>query len=326
MKTLTKLIAATALTSVLAAPVFAEKWDMPMAYPASNFHSEVGAEFGKCVTDGTSGDIEIVTHPSGSLFPGAQIKRAVQTGQVPIGERLMSAHQNDNVLFGFDSIPFLASSFDASGILWEVAKPAIEKALADENLTLLYTVPWPPQGLYFKDEVNSVADMKGMKFRSFNNITTRLAELMDMLPVTVEAAELSQALATGVANAMITSGATGYDSKVWESLNFYYEVDAWLPRNYIIVNSDVWADVSDANKAAIQTCAAAAETEGLQRSKDYTDFTLNGLREGGMYVGPPSEKLAADLKEVGEVLTDEWLKDAGEEGKAIVDAFHAKAD
>ncbi len=326
MKTLTRLFAATALTGVIAPAAFAEKWDMPMAYAAWNFHSEVGAEFPQCVTDGTAGDIEIVTHPSGSLFPGAQIKRAVQTGQVPIGERLLSAHQNDNVLYGFDSIPFLATSFDASGKLWEVAKPTIERALEAENLTLLYSVPWPPQGFYSRDEVTSVADMEGMKFRSFNNITTRLAELMDMLPVTIEAAELSQALATGVADAMITSGATGYDRKVWESLNYYYEVDAWLPRNYVIVNSDTWADVSDESKGVIQDCAATAEAEGLQRSKDYTEFTLNGLREGGMEVGPPSEQLETDLKGVGAVLTDEWLEEAGDEGLAIVEGYKAVAE
>ena len=180
MKKLTNLLAATALTAAAAAPAVAEKWDMPMAYSASNFHSVTGAEFAKCVTTGTGGEIEIVTHPSGSLFKGADIKRAIQTGQAPIGERLLSGHQNENALFGFDSIPFLATSFDDSAKLWDAAKPSIEKVLAEQNLTLLYAVPWPPQGLYFKNEVNSVADMKGIKFRSYNNATSRLAELTGM--------------------------------------------------------------------------------------------------------------------------------------------------
>ncbi len=192
------------------------------------------------MTDGTDGAIEIITHPSGSLFKGADIKRAVQTGQVPIGERLLSGHQNENALFGFDSVPFLATSFDDSEKLWKAAKPTIEALLADQNLTLLYSVPWPPQGLYFKKEVNSVADMKGIKFRSYNTATARLAELTGMLPVQIEAAEISQAFATGVAESMISSGATGYDRKVWETLTHFYEVDAWLPRNYVFVNKDSW--------------------------------------------------------------------------------------
>ncbi|KIC09848.1 C4-dicarboxylate ABC transporter substrate-binding protein [Leisingera sp. ANG-M1] len=324
MKKLTKLLAATALTAAAALPAAAEVWDMPMAYSASNFHSATGAEFAECVTTGTGGEIEIKTHPSGSLFKGADIKRAIQTGQAPIGERLLSGHQNENALFGFDSIPFLATSFDDSDKLWKAAKPALEKLLAEQNLTLLYAVPWPPQGLYFKNEVNSVAEMKGIKFRSYNNATSRLAELTGMLPVTIEAAEISQAFATGVADSMVSSGSTGYDRKVWESLNYFYEVDAWLPRNYVMVNSDVWNGTSDANKNVIQGCAKLAEYAGNWRAKEYTGFTLQGLRDGGMTVGPASDQMTAELKEIGVTMTNEWLEAAGDEGKAIVDAFHAE--
>ncbi|NKB53082.1 MAG: C4-dicarboxylate ABC transporter substrate-binding protein [Rhizobiaceae bacterium] len=323
MKILKTLMAATALTAVTATAAVAEKWDMPMAYSATNFHSAVGAEFAKCVTAGTSGGLEIVTHPSGSLFKGGEIKRAVQTGQAPIGERLLSGHQNENALFGFDSIPFLATSFEDSEKLWKAAKPSLEKLLDSQNLVLLYAVPWPPQGLYFKKEVNSVADMKGLKFRSYNSATARLAELAGMLPVQIEAAEISQAFATGVAEAMISSGSTGYDRKIWESLTHFYEVDGWLPRNYVIVNKGSWEGTSDLNRAVMRGCASLAEYTGNWRSKEYTGFTLSGLRAGGMTVGPAGESLVNELKEFGKTMTDEWLENAGDEGKAIVDAFKA---
>ena len=315
-------VATAAITFAGTLPAFAaEKWDMPMAYSASNFHSVNGMEFAKCVTDGTKGEIEITVHPGGSLIAGADIKRAIQTGQVQLGERILSGHQNENAIFGFDSIPFLAPSFEASDKLWQAAKPKIEELLAEQNLTLLYNVPWPPQGLYFKKDVNSVEDMKGVKFRSYNNATSRLAELTGMLPVTIEAAELSQALSIGVAESMISSGATGYDQKVWESLTNFYEVDAWLPRNYIMVNNDVWSEVSEENKSVITGCASDAEARGLQASKDYTQFTYDGLREGGMKVEPASDELMSGLRAVGETMTAEWLESAGEDGKAIVDKY-----
>lgn len=323
MKIQTNILVVAAITATAAAPAMAEKWDMPLAYSASNFHSATAAEFGKCVTTGTGGDISIETHPSGSLFKGGDIKRAIQTGQVPIGERLLSGHQNENAIFGFDSVPFLATSFDDADKLWKAAKPTLEKVLEDQNLTLLYSVPWPPQGLYFRNEVNSVADMKGVKFRSYNNATSRLAELTGMLPVTIEAAEISQAFATGVADSMVSSGATGYDRKVWESLNYFYEVDAWLPRNYIMVNSDVWAGTSEANKNVIRGCAELAEYAGNWRSKEYTGFTVQGLANGGMTVAPPSDTLKAELKAIGATMTTEWLDAAGADGAAIVEAYKA---
>ncbi|MBC6404770.1 MAG: TRAP transporter substrate-binding protein [Rhodospirillales bacterium] len=325
MKTLTTTLAALATAALATLPAMAqEKWDLPMAYSASNFHSVTGAEFAQCVTTGTGGAIEITTHPSGSLFAGADIKRAVQTEQVPIGERLLSGHQNESAIFGWDSVPFLVSSFDQHEKLYEVAKPYLEELLAEQNLTLLYSVPWPPQGLYFNKEVNSVADMEGIKFRSYNNATARLAELTGMLPVQIEAAEISQAFATGVAESMVSSGATGYDRKVWESLSHFYEVDAWLPRNYMLINSDVWADVSEANKNIINACAGMAEYAGTWRAKEYTGFTLAGLAAGGMTVAPAGDTLMAELKAIGETMTAEWLEAAGETGKNIVDAYNAQ--
>ena len=323
MKTLTAALLLTAGVAMGPSAALAEKWDMPMAYSATNVQSETGVEFAKCVTTGTGGSLEIVVHAGGSLFKGNEIKRAVQTGQALIGERILSAHENENALFGVDSIPFLATSFADSVKLWTATKPELEKLLESQNLHLLYSVPWPPQGLYFKKEVNEVADMKGIKFRSYNAATGRLAELTGMLPVQIEAAEISQAFATGVAESMISSGATGYDRKVWESLTHFYTVDAWLPRNHVFVNKDAWGKLDGATRNIINGCAALAEYTGYWRSVQYTDFTVGQLAANGMKVAPASDKLKDELRAFGVTMTDEWLKAAGATGKAIVDAYLA---
>ena len=200
-------------------------------YYEKNRRDENGVAFAECVKEGTGGALEIVVHPNGSLFSGNDIKRAIQTGQAPIGERLLSAHANENPIFGFDSIPFLATSFDDSDKLAAAAHEALVAALDEQNLVYVYSVPWPPQGFYFKKEVNSVADMAGVKFRAYNAATTRIAQLVGAQPLTIQAAELSQALATGVVDSFMTSGATGVDSKVWESLTHFASADAWLPKN-----------------------------------------------------------------------------------------------
>ena len=323
MTTFARLLGATAFAA-LAVPAAAETWDMPLAYPATNFHSETAAGFAACVKDGTGGAIDIQTHPNGSLFGGGDIKRAVQTGQAVIGERLLSAHANEDALFGFDSIPFLATSFDESVKLAEAATPALSQLLDSQNLVFLYSVPWPPQGLYTKKPIESVADLEGVKFRAYNAATARFAELAKMQPVQIEAAELSQALATGVAESFVSSGSTGYDEKVWEHLTHFYQVDAWLPRNTVFVNKDAWNGLSGEQQATMRDCASKAVAEGLQKSKDLTEFYLNGLREGGMEVGPPGEQLRADLVTIGTIMTAEWLEASGEAGASIVNAFLGK--
>ena len=303
--------------------VQAEKWDMPMAYADSNFHTQNGKLFAEAVKVATGGELEIIVHGGGSLFKGNEIKRAVQTGQVPIGERLLSAHQNENILFGFDSVPFLASSFADSQSLWQAARPHLEAELLKQNLVLLYAVPWPPQGLYFKQAVNSTADMEGIKFRSYNSATARMAELSGMLPVQIEAAELTQALATGVAESFISSGSTGYDRKVWDYLTHFYDVNAWLPRNYVFVNKRAWDALDSTTQNIVKGVAMLAEQAGTTKSEQLSDWYKTQLAANGMSVQAAQGQLLTDLQGIGEVMTGEWLEQAGATGKTIVDSFNS---
>jgi TRAP-type C4-dicarboxylate transport system substrate-binding protein len=323
MEKLRRLLIAGAALALSGTAAGAETWDMPLAYPDSNFHSQNAKAFAECVQSGTNGELEIVVHPGGSLFKGNEIKRAVQTGQAPIGERLISAHQNEEALFGFDSVPFLATSYEASDALWEAAKPSIEETLDAQDLVLLYAVPWPPQGIYTKKPLEAAADLQGVKFRSYNAATARMAELMGAVPVQIEEAELSQALATGVADSFISSGSTGYDRKVWEQMTHWYDVAAWLPRNLVFVNKDAWEELDEATQQVLEDCAAEAAAAGTAESERLNDWYKEQLTANGMSVQPPGEQLRADLEKIGQTMTDEWLEATGEVGKKIVDAYKA---
>lgn len=314
--------AVSALAVCAAVGAQAESWDMPMAYSASNFHSEHGAMFADKVREATGGKIDITVHPGGSLFGGGDIKRAIQTGQVPIGERLMSAHANENAMFAFDNLPFIATTYEANTKLWEAAKPAFNEALAEQNLVALYSCPWPGQGFYFKQEVNSSDDIKGIKFRSYNAATAQIGEELGMIPVQVEAAELSQALATGVADAFISSGSTGYDRKVWEHLSHYYKVNAWLPRNYVMVNKGVWDGLDADTQTAIQGAADEAGAACTAKSEELSDWYFEQLAANGMQVVDAGPEFMAELKAIGEGMQADWLAKTGDAGQAILDAYN----
>ncbi len=317
-----KFLALTASVFALGtAAQAAENWDMPMAYPASNYHTENAQAFVDAVDACTGGELKITIHAGGSLFKGNEIKRAVQVGEAQIGERLLSAHANENAVFGYDSVPFLATSFEASNQLRDAAKPTLNKVLNDQGLTLLYSVPWPPQGLYFKQEVNSTADIAGTKFRAYNAATARVAELAGMVPTQIEAAELKQALATGVVSSFISSGSTGVDEKVWEDLTHFYDTKAWLPRNSIFVNTDALNGLPEASQKCLMDEAAKAEEIGTATAEELAGGFLKTLADNGMNVAEPGDALAADLAKIGETMTSEWLANAGDDGAAIVDAF-----
>ena len=314
-------VALLLLPAPFAAAHAGETWDMPTAYPALNFQTVNAQEFSKCVSTGTKGDINIVLHPNGSLFKGNDIKRAVQTGQTQIGERLLSSHENENPLFGTDSIPFLATSYNDSVKLYAAAKPELQKVLENQGLKLVYSVPWPPQGLYFKKEVNAVADMAGVKVRSYNKATARLAELTGMVPISIEAAEISQAMSAGVINSLITSAVTGQDSKVWEQLNHFYEVRAWMPRNTVILNKVVWDGLSPEKQAVVTDCAAKAEAAGIEKSMAANDKALATLKGNSLKVLEPSPKLNDELVVIGKTMANEWVAKAGDAGGRIIQNF-----
>jgi TRAP-type C4-dicarboxylate transport system substrate-binding protein len=297
------------------------KWDLPAGYPATNFHSKNLAEFANDVRKATNGKIDITVHAGASLFKVPEIKRAVQTGQAPIGELLMSVMENEDAVYGVDVVPFLATSYAESEKLWKAARPVIEKKLAAQGITLLYAVPWPPQGIYAKKDLNSVEDMKGLKFRAYNVGTARIAELVGAQPVTIQAAELAQALATGVVNSFISSGSTGRDSKVWESLSHWYDTQAWLPNNVIFANTAALNKLDAPTKKALLDAAAAAETRGRKLSQEEAEASKAALASNGMKVQPPSAALASGFKKIGDTLTADWLKKAGADGQAVVDAY-----
>ena len=313
--------ALTFLASLTSYAALAEKWDMPLAYSATNYHSENAASFAAAVTEATGGELEIVTHPSGSLYKGGEIFRAVRTGQVPIGERLISALGNEDPMFEIDALPFLATSFEDAMNLYKASKPVVNQILESKGLMLLYAVPWPPQGLYTVKPVESAADMKGVKFRAYNAATSRLAELMGAVPTKIEAAELSQAFATGVAESMISSGSTGYDRKIWEHVKYWYDVQAWLPKNMVIVNQAAWNNLDGKLQQIVLGAAEKAETDGWAKAQELSDWYKEQLAANGMEITGPGDKLRADFMAIGDTMTTEWLERAGAEGQAVIDAY-----
>ena len=297
------------------------KWDMPTPYPDGNYHTKNIVQFAEDVAKATGGKLVIAAHTNGSMIKHPEIKRAVQTGQVPIGEVLISVLSNENAIFAFDSNPFLANSYAKQRKLWRVAKPYISKQLDGQGIALLYSVPWPPQGVYAKKELKSVADLKGAKFRTYSPTTSRFAELMGAIPTTIQVPEIPQAFRTGQVDSMITSGATGVDSQAWDYLTHYHDTQAFLPQNMVIVNKAAWAKLDAAAQKAVTNAAKAAEERGWKTSEAENERYVKTMAEKGIKVVKPSAKLAGEFAAIGKTMAAEWAKKAGPDGDAILKAF-----
>jgi len=317
----TKLILAAAALVACSTGFAQTKWDLPAAYPATNYHTANLMQFASDVDKASGGKLKITVHANASLFKAPEIKRAVQGGQAQAGEILLANFQNEWQLFGADGLPFLADGYDSAMKLYQAQKPFLDKKLGEQGMALLYTVPWPPQGIYVKKTINGAADLKGVKWRAYSPATARIAELVGAQPVTVQAAELSQAMATGVVESYMSSGSTGFDTKTYEHIKYWYDTQAWLPKNAVIVNKAAYDALDAPTKQAVMKAAADAETRGWAASKKENTDTQEKLKANGMNILPPSPQLKADMKKVGDTMLKEWLDKAGPEGQALVDAY-----
>ena len=313
---------AAALAVLGQAAVAQTQWNLATAYQDDNFHTQNIARFADDVADATDGALTITLHTGASLLKMPEIKRGIQTGQVQAGEILLSAYGAEDPFFEVDGIPFLSRGQMTAWQVYELTLPFIWDRLESQGLMPLFSVPWPGQGLYAQKPIMSTADYEGVKFRAYNALTARLAELMGAIPTTVQSAEVPQAFATGVVSAMITSAATGNYTKAWDFTTHYYDVNAMNNKNMVIVNRDAFDALDPEVQDAVLAAAAKAETRGWIMSNSVQDGLTKNLAANGMTVEPPNPDLLAELQAIGATMVDEWLEKAGEPGAAFLEAYN----
>lgn len=308
----------------LALPAAAQTWDMPTPYPDATFHTQNIRQFAEDVSAATDGKLAITVHSAGSLFPHGEIKNAVRSRQVPIGEFLLSLLSNEDAAFGLDAQPFLATSYEGAQKLWLAQKPVITELLAKQDLVPLYAVAWPPQGLYTRKEIAGVSDLSGLRFRAYNAQLEEMAVQANAAPVQIEVPDIPQAFATGQVEAMITSSSTGVNSKAWDFLSHFSPINAWLPKNVVVVNKRVFDGLDDATRAALLDAAAKAEARGWEMSRAESVSMMEELKTNGITVYEPSAELRAGLEEIGVKMLASWEAKASAEAKAVVAGFRGQ--
>jgi TRAP-type C4-dicarboxylate transport system substrate-binding protein len=300
------------------------KWDMPTPYSDGEFHTRNVAAFAEEVKKASGGKLELVVHSNGSLIKHPDIMRAVSTGQVNVAEFLLGQFGNEEPVFNADNVPFLAAGYDAAWKLYEAQKPVLQKKLEGRGMRLLYSVAWPGQGIYTKEPLKSVGDLKGTKFRTYSPMTARLAELLGASPTVVQVPEVPQMFATGAIQAMITSSATGTSTKAWEFVKNYYKTSAMHPKNVVVANQRSFSRLPKDQQDALTKAAATAEKRGWEMSKAREQEGNETLAKNGMSVRDPDAAMKSAFAKVGQQMAEEWEKAAGADGQTILKAYRSK--
>jgi TRAP-type C4-dicarboxylate transport system substrate-binding protein len=299
-------------------------WKLATGYRAESFHTENIVQFAQEVERATQGQLKIEVHPNNTLFKLGEIFGAASAGKVEAGETIMSSLGKDIPLAGADSIPFVVTSYSDAQRMWQLQRPMVEKQFADRGLKVLYSVPWPPQGLYSNKPINNASDFAGTKMRTYNQTTVRIAEYMRAQPVDVAMVDVNKALTEGRMDNMITSAVTGVENKVWGPIKYYYEINAWFPKNIVFVNMKAFNALKPAQQKTVLKAASDAETRGWARSQAAMLDATNQLREHGIKIERVSREFDNEIRRLGEKFSREWIRSVGNDANRLFVPYYTQ--
>ncbi|MSQ89373.1 MAG: C4-dicarboxylate ABC transporter substrate-binding protein [Betaproteobacteria bacterium] len=295
------------------------RWIVATGFAESNFQVQTIRAFADDLMKASGGRLELVVHSNASLIRLPDILRAVQTGQVHAGDVLLFLHGNLDPFFELDTIPFVAVGYEEARRLYQLQRPFLERRLAERGVRPLFYVPWPGQGVVSQNRIESAAGLKGSKMRTAGATTARFAELLGARPTIVQTAEVSMAFATNMVDSSIYSPTTAVDTRAWEYAKFFHNTRAMHSKDAFVVNQRAFDALADDLKKIVLDSAAKAETRGWEISQRREKEALEEIRNKGMQVVEPSEKLMGELRVVGAKMLEEWVQKTAAEGKALRD-------
>jgi TRAP-type transport system periplasmic protein len=322
MKTL--LFAALAVAGAAHAQGAPVQWKLATGYRIESFHTQNLLQFAQDINQATAGRLNVEVHPNNSLFKLAEIAPAVREGRVQAGETILSSLVKDIPIAGADSVPFVVGSYADAQRLWRLQRPLMEREFSRRGLKLLYSVPWPPQGLFSSKPVRNSSDFAGTRMRTYNQTTVRIAELLRATPVDVAMVEVNKALEQGRMDNMITSAVTGVENQVWGPIKHYYEINAWFPKNVVFVNLKAFNALQAADRAAVLDAAVRAHARGWARSEATMRESTEQLRAHGIKVERASPDFEAEIKRLGEKFSREWVRSVGNDANHIFVPYYTQ--
>lgn len=301
----------------------AARWQAATGFADGNYHTRNLREFIADVAQATEGGVTIQLHSNGSLMPQPQIKRGVQTGQIQLGEILLTAYGNEDPFFDADAVPGLVQNLDDARRLAAVQAPFIEARFARQGMMLLYMAPWPQVAITANQNLTDPAQLRGLRLRSYSPISTRLATLLGATGTLVTAPEVPQAFSTGIIQAQLTTAPVAADTAVWDYSRYFINAAIATSKNAVFVSRRAFEALPEAQRALVLQAAARAGARGWQMASEAQAEAESRMRVRGVQVVDATPALLAAIRTAGQTMIEEWAIRAGDDGRRMLEAYRA---
>jgi TRAP-type C4-dicarboxylate transport system substrate-binding protein len=300
-------------------------WNANSVWPPNNHQTIALEEFAAKVKEASGGELEIVVNSGGALgYKGPELLKVVRDGLVPISDILISGVAGDDKIFQLVTLPFLALNFEEAKLLNDLARPYFDKAAAKWGQKILYISPWPGAGLWSKRKVLSVAEMKGLKTRTYDKNGAYVVEATGGTPLSLPFSEVYSALATGVIDSVITSSPTAVDAKFWEVLKYYQPLNITIATNMVNVNLNNFNKLDKKTQDMLVKIGQDMEAAMWQKVKALDKEKEAVCNQNGIESVAVSKEMQAELAKITEKIRSEWLADAPADAKAIYQDYLKK--
>lgn len=166
--------------------------------------------------------------------------------------RLSQVSRDEPTILGLDLVG-LNPDYEAGRATVEAFAPVVDARLQEKfNTKLLGVWPFGPQVLFCEPEIGSLADLKGLKVRVYDQNLAEFVSLVGGTPVPIGFPEVQQSLARGVVDCAIT-GPSSANSAGWPEVSSYTLPIAFqLAMNGYGINLDTWNSLSPEQQDQLQ--------------------------------------------------------------------------
>jgi TRAP-type C4-dicarboxylate transport system substrate-binding protein len=298
------------------------KLDISVPWGPNEFHSMNAAKFAERVKQETKGEVVMTTHPGGTLGVKAnESLRSIGEGVVPMGDYALFQNASRGAVLAVETLPFLVGDYDQLKVMHRYFRPVWEGILQKNNQKMLYVVPWPNQFFFVKKPIATVDDLKGLKMRSLDKLTTDWINRLGMTPVQMTNLEILQALGSGMMDGVPTSAGTAVAQKYWDFMKYAYQTNHIWASNVMAINLDAWKKLSPAQQATIERVAKEMELQFWENSKQDHEKKVAELKANGMNIANAPKAMIDEMVKRTNPLWETYAKPMGDEATAALAAY-----
>ncbi|MCO5396640.1 TRAP transporter substrate-binding protein [Ralstonia soli] len=252
----------------------------------------------------------------------SHIAAAIRDGTLAGGDAFCGALGDCDPAFLLSSLPFLTTSVDDTYQLASLAREAYGNALQKQGQQLLYMSPWPPSGLWSRNPIHTLEDLRALIVRTYDETSAAVLRATGASALHLSFGEALSRLKEGTVSAVLSSGDGGAGRKLWDHLPHFTAIGYAMPLSFAAVGTRAWNALSPSQQHAVAIAAQVTEDRQWARLKTRLAENTRRMRANGVKInGAPTAEVQRALRDAGSTAIAHWRTQVEGPWLALLDTW-----